>query len=77
MLEIGEKQMADKDLRMAMELMAIQNGEMSMPMSMEQQKRVAFIDRPVPKTATGRRQQQAQRDGCADGTGWPVFPKGD
>ena len=68
--------MVDKDLRIALELMAIQNGEMSMPMSMEQ-KRVSFIDRPVPKTDAGRRQQQAHRDGCADGTGWSVFPKGD
>ena len=78
MRKIGEKVMAkermDKDLRAAMELMAIHNGEMSREMSMEQ-KRVPWIDRPYPVSSTGRRQQQAQRDGCEDGSGWPVFPK--
>jgi len=68
--------MADKDLRMAMDLMAIQNEGMYREMSMEQ-KRVAWIDRPMLLSPTGQRQQQTQRDGCQDGTGWPVFPKQD
>ena len=69
-----EKVSNDKNLRIAMELMSIQNGEMSVEFQQEQ-KKTPFIDRPVPKTETGRREQQAHRDGCADGTGWQVFPK--
>ena len=63
------KDRLDRDLRAAMEI-----ADIYAPSQEMSNKRIPWIDRPYPVSSTGRRQQQAQRDGCEDGGGWPVFP---